>query len=122
MKQRYNLCETVRELLVSQGYSTVLVVNAVNSAMGQCEEVKRSAKLGAGSLKKTTYGVSETTTVRFEGERNGALDMDAFNSAVEKIEKRLGVLKLAEFPASLKDWLEAHPAFKGEQKSVEQNK
>ena len=111
-KERYNLVSTVRSLLSEQGYSSVAVVNAINAAMGQLVETKRTIKLGDGSVTKNAYRVSESESRRFEGKRNGALDMDAFNSHIGKIEKRLGAMVLKEFPESIKDWLSAHPAFK----------
>lgn len=107
-KERINLVTSVRELLIQQGYSTVAVVNAVNAALGQLTRESSSEKLGDGSITKKEYKVTETIATKFVGKRNGALDFDAFNGAVGKIEKKFGLLQLAEFPASCADWLKAH--------------
>lgn len=103
--KRLNLIGAVRAGLEAAGYSTVKVVNAVNSALGQLQETGSESKLGDGKAGKGTYKVSESTVTKYAGEINEPLRFDAWHSAVTKANK-IAEMDSVAIPAVFGPWLQ----------------
>lgn len=104
--KRYNPCAPIRDALINNGYSTVKVTNAVNSALGELNAVAAESKLGDGRITKTSYKVTESTSTKFEGKADSApLRFDAWCGAVDKANKIASFTSI-EIPTVFKQWLE----------------
>jgi len=103
--RRINLIGCVRAGLETAGLSTVKVVDAVNSALGQLDEVGSESKLGGGSVGKGTYKVSETTQTKYKGALNAPLLFDAWHSAMAKANK-IAEIDEVDIPAVFGPWLQ----------------
>lgn len=95
----------MRAALIERGVSTVRVCDAINSALGALEIEKRKVSLGAGSITKRNYSVTETEARKYGGARNVCLDFDAFNGMVEKLEKKFPTFSLT-IPEQFHSWLD----------------
>src|SRR5262245_59800621 len=104
--QRYNLVTPVRAALIAGGYSTYLVVNAINAALGELDKTKESDKLGVGSStrKGTKYSVTNTVSQKFEGKMTMPLLFDAWHCKVEAANK-VASFDSIELPGIFNDWL-----------------
>lgn len=104
--KRLNLCVAVRNSLINMELSTVKVVNAVNSALGELEARSEESKLGDGRVTKSEYKVTETTTSKYAGQKTTLpLLFDAWHSQVAKAEK-IASFETIELPGIFKQWLE----------------
>lgn len=104
--KRLNLCPAIRAALSDAGYSTVRVVNAVNSALGELSVSSSESKLGDGRITKTAYKVTETTAAKYEGNAASVpLRFDAWNGAIAKAEKIASFDSVA-IPVIFKAWLD----------------
>lgn len=117
--KRLNLIGCVRAALEQAGYSTVKVVNAVNSALGQLDVIGSESKLGTGSVSKKGYRVSESTTTKYSGAVNVPLHFDAWHSAMAKADK-VAEMDTVSIPAVFTAWLQSMKvdAPKAESKAV----
>lgn len=105
MAKRINLVEPVRTALEDAGISTVLVVSAINAALGELDKTKEEHKTGAGRVTKTDYKVSESVTLGWMGKRTAPLEFDAWHSAIEKAHKIASFDTIA-IPAMFTVWLQ----------------
>lgn len=109
--KRLNLCCAVRTALINSGYSTVKVVDAVNAALNDLQEVDSEAKLGNGSITKATkerpalYKVSETVTTKYRGPISVPLIFDRWHSAIRAAEK-IAPFGCVDLPEEFTPWLE----------------
>lgn len=104
--QRINLITPVRTALLNSGYSSVKVVAAINSALGELKVAKSTERLGDGSMsRKGKYGVTNVVSEKYEGKYSMPLLFDAWHS------KLASAHKVAEFdgidlPAVFSEWLD----------------
>jgi hypothetical protein len=104
MPERINLVSPVRVALVEAGVSSVLVVSAVNAALGELEMVRRSERTGSGTVSKSNYSVSISISERFTGKRTMPLLFDAWHSKIEAANKVAAFDRVA-IPSTFEDWL-----------------
>lgn len=103
--KRLNLCTSVRLALSNMGVSTVAVVNAINGVIGQAKCTKHVAKLGAGSVTKKTYGVTESESKKWELPKCIVTTFDAWHSKIEAADKVAPMTEALVIPEMFKDWL-----------------
>ena len=116
---RVNLCTPVRKLLVLNNISTVRVVDAINSALGELNITSEDAKNGKGNVTKEAYRTSVNVSIKFKGERNLPLEFDAWHGRIES------ALKISEFefgglPERFAVWLKKFENKNTEQPTPEQ--
>lgn len=118
---RSNLATCIRISLLALGYSTVKVVNSVNSELGKIGVRETESKTGASRVtgKGTEYDVSTGTTTKYRGKLTMPLYFDAWCSAIAKVEKvapfpRDGVIPI---PAPFITWMDTFA--KADKKTVE---
>lgn len=106
MAERINLCQSVRTSLVASGYSSVRVVNAVNSAIGELSRADKPDKLGPGraSIKRGQYKVAGSVGYQLEGKLTMPLWFDSWHSAIEKAEK-VAPFDSVAIPQMFEEWL-----------------
>lgn len=104
--KRYNPCAPIRNSLLNAGYSTVLVMNAVNSALGELEAKKSDSKLGDTRLTKTAFKLRETVTLDYEASTsNIALRFDAWSGVLEKA-NTVASFETVAIPGIFGQWLD----------------
>jgi hypothetical protein len=104
MLERINLVNPVREALVEAGISSVLVVSAVNAALGELTMVKRSERTGSGTVSKSSYSVSMSISERFSGKRTMPLLFDAWHGKIAAAHK-VAAFDSVAIPSIFEDWL-----------------
>ena len=116
---RLVLTATLTATLNKEGYSTVKTVDAVNAALGRLNATKRSIpKLGDSSITKDKFGVSLSLgTERYEGKLTPGLHFDAYNSAIKRLEKIVGVQDNFPLADCFRTWLDgfARPEVKSKE-------
>lgn len=105
--KRINLVTCVRSALIERGISTLQVVNAVNSALGELEKIKSTSKLGQGTvqLKKGTYKVTDTVAAQYQGTMTAPLHFDAWHCKIEAACK-VAEIESIGIPEVFNEWLE----------------
>lgn len=104
--KRYNPCVPIRNSLLDAGYSTVLVMNAINSALGELEAKKSDSKLGDTRLTKTAFKVRETVTLDYQASTsNIALRFDAWSGIMEKANS-IASFETVSIPGIFQQWLD----------------
>jgi hypothetical protein len=104
---RLNLCQCVRESLILAGYSSVKVVDAVNSELAKATLVSEEAKTGDGKIKSKglEYAVTVTGTYKYIQKNTLPVTFDAWHSAVAKAEKIASMDNVA-LPKLFIEWLD----------------
>lgn len=102
--RRLNLVEPVRTALLNSGVSTVKVVHAVNAALGELERKSSDDKLGAGSLNKLEYKVTNTITEKYKGAKTTPLIFDVWHGKVEACYK-VANFDCIDLPPLFSEWL-----------------
>lgn len=104
---RLNLIPVVRSALWDAGYSSVKVVNAVNSALGELTNPVVEHTLGDGKVKSKGehYSVTESIKEAYTAKMTPPLLFDAWHSGVQKLQKIASVDTIG-IPPVLVVWLD----------------
>lgn len=118
--QRLNLCSVIRHACIEAGYSTVKIIGAVNSALGDLEVTKEKATTKNSLVTKQTknkaslFRINQAVSLSYETENISLpLRFDAWNTLVERMEsdsmKTVGTiehLKMMPLPHVFTEWLD----------------
>src|SRR6266496_1163004 len=108
MKIKFNnLCEPVRLCLTALGVSTVAVVNAINSALGDMGLIESDGKLGNATVKAKAGLVRQRENIGnvYEAKRNAPLDFKSFNDSIQRTVKLFPSFTLATLPVEFDGWI-----------------
>lgn len=114
-----NLCTPVRESIHALGFSSVAIVAAINAQRGEAKLVDQSARAGkpngkrASKSREAVYRVSETVTLKYEGDLNIAQDFDVWHEKVSKANEWAGFETIG-IPQVYVDWFASKPGFAAE--------
>ena len=87
--QRQNLCAAVRDALTSEGYSSYLVLNAVNAELGKLNSKGAESVLADSKAKEknAVLSVTQSTKENFTGAMTMPGFFDVWSCAVGKLNK-----------------------------------
>jgi len=117
--ERINLCSVVRASLIAAGYSTVKVVGAVNSALGELKAAKETARAGDGKHnKRMEFSITESVTTKYTGKLTTPLLFDEWHSQIAKAEK-IAKFDSVSVPPVFTQWLDKFAKGKAEELETE---
>jgi hypothetical protein len=103
--KRLNLVVSVRLALIDMGVSSVRVVNAINGVIGEAKLEKHTSKLGAGTVSKRGYSVTEAENKKWVLPRCIVTTFDSWHSAIERADKIAPMTEATAIPVLFHEWL-----------------
>lgn len=119
-----NFCPVIRASMAKNKLSTVKVLNACNSALGELDKsgTKSTLKQGAARVTKTAFKISEAETITdtFTGDSSSVpLRFVAWQAAIEKAEK-IASFNYVEIPKTFLEWMQFAKVVESEEQPAEE--